>query len=56
MGIGKGACIVRGKRPFMRRLRESGLFTVVNRGQFIEGLINKRKGRTLKSRRLLIQK
>lgn len=30
VGVGKATCIVKGKRPLMRRLRESGLFTVAN--------------------------
>lgn len=52
VGTEKGSCIVKRKRPFMRRLKESGLFTVGNGDQFIErSLINRGKDRrTLKSR------
>lgn len=52
MGIGEGTCIVKGQRPFMRRLKESVLFTVANGDRSIErSLINKGKDRrTLKSR------
>jgi len=36
VGIGKGCCIGKGKRPFMRRLKGSGLLTRANGDPFIE--------------------